>query len=92
MLANTRLESVKGKFWLKRSLMEKKIAIFGGTSFLEMLFLVFLALKLAGKIDWSWWWVFAPVWIPIALVLVLVGGVAILLMLGAAMRRRKRNV
>lgn len=37
-------------------------------TFLELLFLLFLGLKLAGKIDWSWWWVFAPIWIPIALV------------------------
>ena len=35
-------------------------------NFLEALFLVFLALKLAGKIDWSWWWVFAPLWVPVA--------------------------
>jgi uncharacterized membrane protein len=23
---------------------------------------LFVALKLTGHIDWSWWWVFAPVW------------------------------
>jgi len=27
---------------------------------LDLVFLVFLALKLAGFIDWSWWWVAAP--------------------------------
>ena len=26
-------------------------------------FLVFLVLKLVGAIDWSWWWVTAPLWI-----------------------------
>ena len=25
-------------------------------------FLVFLVLKLTGTIDWSWWWVTAPIW------------------------------
>jgi hypothetical protein len=25
-------------------------------------FLVFLVLKLTGHIDWSWWWVTAPLW------------------------------
>jgi len=25
-------------------------------------FIVFLAMKLLGKIDWSWWWVTAPLW------------------------------
>lgn len=37
-------------------------------TFLEMLFILFLGLKLADKIDWSWWWVFSPIWIPMALV------------------------
>lgn len=42
-------------------------------NFLELLFLLFLGLKLAGKIDWSWWWVFSPIWIPIILVVLGVG-------------------
>lgn len=36
-----------------------------------VLFLVFLVLKLTGNIDWSWWWVTAPLWIPITLILVI---------------------
>lgn len=36
-----------------------------------ILFVVFLVLKLTGNIDWSWWWVFAPFWIPIAVVFVM---------------------
>ena len=39
------------------------------TSFL--LFVVFLVLKLTDTIDWSWWWVTSPLWIPFALVGVL---------------------
>lgn len=31
-----------------------------------ILFVVFLVLKLTNNIDWSWWWVTAPLWIPIA--------------------------
>ena len=34
-----------------------------------VLFLIFLVLKLTKHIDWSWWWVTAPLWMPIALVL-----------------------
>ena len=30
-------------------------------------FVVFLVLKLTGLINWSWWWVTAPLWIPAAL-------------------------
>lgn len=37
--------------------------------FLPVLFLIFLTMKLAGKITWSWWWVTAPLWGPVALVL-----------------------
>lgn len=29
--------------------------------------LVFVVLKLCHVIDWSWWWVLAPVWIPVLL-------------------------
>ena len=27
-----------------------------------LLFLLFLGLKLSDKIDWSWWWISAPIW------------------------------
>ena len=36
-----------------------------------VLFIVFLVLKLCGVIDWSWWWVTAPLWIPVALGIVI---------------------
>lgn len=36
-----------------------------------ILFVVFLVLKLTETIDWSWWWVTAPLWIPVGLVLVI---------------------
>lgn len=29
----------------------------------------FIGLKLTGYIDWSWWWVLSPIWIPIAIVI-----------------------
>lgn len=35
-----------------------KIGFFG------MLQLIFITLKLIDKIDWSWWWVLAPTWLP----------------------------
>jgi len=37
-----------------------------------VLFLIFMTLKLANLITWSWWWVTAPIWIPFASVMVLV--------------------
>lgn len=42
-----------------------------------VLFLIFMVLKLTNYIDWSWWWVTAPLWIPIAIIAI-VGLVAIL--------------
>lgn len=36
-----------------------------------VLFLIFLVLKLTGYIDWSWWWITAPLWIPFIFVLIL---------------------
>lgn len=37
-----------------------------------ILFVVFLILKLTGNIDWSWWWVTSPLWIPIAIGIVFI--------------------
>ncbi|KQQ98012.1 hypothetical protein ASF74_14865 [Arthrobacter sp. Leaf145] len=41
-----------------------------GISFASALGLVFIVLKLTGVIAWSWWWVLAPFWIPIAIGLI----------------------
>jgi hypothetical protein len=40
-----------------------------GIGLTGILFIVFLVLKLTGNIDWSWWWVTSPLWIPIAIAL-----------------------
>lgn len=41
----------------------------GGIGFCGLLTIVFIVLKLTGYIAWSWWWVVAPIWIPVVLVL-----------------------
>lgn len=43
-----------------------------------ILFVIFLVLKLTHLIDWSWWWVTAPLWIPVCLA-VAVGIIAALI-------------
>lgn len=48
-----------------------------GGGFLSLLTLIFITLKLTGHIDWSWWWVLSPVWIPLAIVMVLIACVAV---------------
>ena len=35
----------------------------------ELLTIAFIVLKLTDCIDWSWWWVLSPIWIPIAFIL-----------------------
>lgn len=42
---------------------------FGSVGFFDLLFLIFLVLKLTNVIDWSWWWVTAPIWGPLCLAL-----------------------
>lgn len=36
-----------------------------------VLFIVFLVLKLTNTIDWSWWWVTSPLWIPAGFLIVI---------------------
>lgn len=45
----------------------------GGLSFDSALFLIFLVLKLTNNIDWSWWWVFSPLWVPVVALLTFLG-------------------
>lgn len=42
----------------------------GGTSFVGMLTLMFIVLKLTNVIDWSWWWVLSPSLIGILFMLI----------------------
>lgn len=39
--------------------------------FLEILTIVFVCAKLFGAIAWSWGWVFSPLWIGYAVILVI---------------------
>lgn len=43
----------------------------GGIGFGGLLAVLFIGLKLGGVINWSWLWVLAPIWGPIALVAVI---------------------
>lgn len=46
-----------------------------GGGFVGMLTIVFIVLKLLGKIDWSWWWVLSPLWISAAFSLLVLAAV-----------------
>ena len=49
----------------------------GGIGFCGLLTIVFIVLKLLGKIDWSWLWVLSPLWIvwAICLIILLIWGI-----------------
>jgi fatty acid desaturase len=54
--------------------------------FSSILFLIFLILKLAGLgivATWSWWWVFSPILIPLAIILILFFIIGIITYIGS---------
>jgi hypothetical protein len=48
---------------------EKKedVLISEGRKILEQLLLIFIVLKATGLINWSWWVVLSPFWVPAAI-------------------------
>ena len=54
----------------------------GGIGFFGLLTIVFITLKLLEKIDWSWWWVLAPIWIPFCIVLIILMVIGIVVIIG----------
>lgn len=46
-----------------------------GIGFLGLLQVAFITLKLTKIIGWSWWWIMAPTWIPVALFIIIGGGI-----------------
>lgn len=42
-----------------------------GSSIIITLSIVFVTFKLTGVINWSWWWVTSPLWLPLASALAL---------------------
>jgi uncharacterized membrane protein len=68
-----------------------KTATTGGFTLCSIVFIVFLIFKLAeiGKVvTWSWWWVFSPLWMPVAVAFSIFLGVVIVL---ATREEKKRN-
>lgn len=57
---------------------ENKTTVSGGIGVLGLLGVAFVVLKLCKVIDWSWWWVTAPFWIPVGVAVLLIVLVGIL--------------
>jgi hypothetical protein len=63
------------------------ITIKVGTPLASILTIIFVLFKLTGNIDWSWWWVFSPLWLP-ALLFIAIGVLIIVISLIASMFNR----
>ena len=55
----------------------KKVTIGCISPLTVIIFLAFFFAKIFDKIDWSWWWVFSPLWVPLAVILsvLILGGI-----------------
>lgn len=51
--------------------MAKEESSSGEVGICTVLFLIFLVLKLTNTIDWSWWWVTAPIWAPLGVLVII---------------------
>lgn len=67
----------------------KEKASSSGIGFCGMLTILFIGLKLTNYIDWSWWWVLAPLWLPIGLVVIVWGLCASAIIITSWWRRKQ---
>lgn len=42
-----------------------------GVPLIQNLLILFIVLKLTDNIEWSWWWVLSPLWIPFSILFVI---------------------
>lgn len=59
----------------------------GGIGFVGLLTVVFITLKLTGYIDWSWWWVWSPMWITAGVIL----GITVVIFIAAMIEVFAKN-
>lgn len=61
--------------------MSKSSSSSSGVSAIGLLGVLFVGLKLTGFINWSWWWVTAPFWGGLAVVIVAFAGFGLFLLI-----------
>lgn len=69
----------------------KSTSISIGGGFFGLLTIAFIVLKLCKVIDWSWLWVLSPIWIPLALVLVIGGIIFLVVVIKDKKENKKYN-
>lgn len=82
--------------WKRISASDKPVTkvTVNGVSFWTLLAIVFITLKLIGKITWSWFWVLTPIWGGLALAAVVVLGmiiVAVIMTMREERRAKRRS-
>lgn len=63
---------------LLKILIMSKESSSSGISFMSMLTILFIALKLTNFVDWSWWWVLSPMWLPLFVLLMSAGLISVI--------------
>ena len=58
--------------------------------FTVLLSIVFITLKITGTIDWSWWWVLAPIWIYAAIFVLLFGAIGVIALIECIDNRKEK--
>lgn len=66
--------------------MEKKVNVTVGPGVGGLLGILFVALKLTGQIDWSWFWVLSPFWIPFAIFMGILGFMLLMAFIAAILK------
>ena len=63
-----------------KNMSDNKSTTSSGIGFSGLLAILFITLKLAGVITWSWLWVLAPIWIPFVIVvfILVIAGIIII--------------
>ena len=75
--------------------MDSKTSV--SVDFSGLLLVIFVTLKLVGErfhtpvADWSWWWVLCPLWIPFAIVAVILVGAGVVWLGCEIMDRRDKR-
>ncbi len=67
---------------------ENKTVNNNSIGFFGLLTLIFITLKLTGYIDWSWWLVLMPLFIPVIIIFAIL---VIMLVMGARVRQRRNR-
>lgn len=62
-----------------------------GIDFFGLLAVLFIGLKVTGYLDWSWFWVLSPIWIPFTFVIILIAIAALALSINKVIIRVKNK-